>query len=71
MIKLIYSIPQEQKVSEVKWLREQKIFPGVDDFFDWRTGKAMTHIGVIVSSESALAIKLRHKLDLQDEYRQK
>ena len=71
MIKLFYSVKIEDTDSEVKWLREQKIFPSHEEHYDWLNHKKFTKIGVIVSEEQALAIKLRHKVDLQQEYKQR
>lgn len=71
MIKLVYHTTMEQEASELEWLREQKIFPAHQEGFDWKTGKAIIQFGVIVSPEQALAIKLRHKLDTQADYRQR
>ncbi len=70
MITIIYQIAPEQKDSEIAWLKEQKIFPAVTNYYDWRENKAAIKIGVIVAPDAALAIKLRHKLDLQVSYRQ-
>lgn len=71
MIKMIYTINPSEKAAELSWLRSQKIFPACENFFNWSTGKPVIKIGVIVGPEAALAIKLRHKLDTQDEYRQR
>lgn len=71
MIKMIYTIDADKKVAELEWLRDQKIFPAVEEDWDWRTSKKIVHFGVIVSPEAALTLKLRHKLDLQDDYRQR
>jgi hypothetical protein len=68
MIRIIYKIKTEDKEAELQWLKEQKIFPGVDDYVDWGTRVTMTRVGVIVTPEAALSIKLRHKLDLQIDY---
>jgi hypothetical protein len=71
MIKMIYTVDADKKAGELEWLREQKIFPAVEEDWDWRTSKKIAHFGVIVSPEAALTLKLRHKLDLQDDYRQR
>lgn len=68
MISLIYHIPPDKKDDELQWLREQKIFPAVEDYFDWIKERSFTRFGVIVSPEQALAIKLRHNLDRQADY---
>ncbi len=71
MIRMIYNVSPEEKQSEIDWLREQKIFPGIDEYYDWVKQKPMVSFGVIVSPEAALSIKLRHKLEIQDEYHQR
>lgn len=71
MIRIIYSIASEEKGQELEWLRDQKIFPAAEDAWDWKANKPIVKIGVIVSPESALAIKLRHKLEIQTDYRQR
>lgn len=71
MIKIVYHVSVEDKDQEVEWLRDQKIFPAVETAYNWVTGKPYIKIGVIVGSEAALSIKLRHKLDLQTDWRQR
>ena len=71
MITLIYHVNPEEKQAELEWLREQKIFPGCEDYYDWIKQKQLVRFGVIVSTEQALSVKLRHKLDMQENYRQK
>lgn len=68
MISLIYHTEPEDKEKELIWLREQKIFPAVEEYYDWIKGKSFARFGVIVSPEQALTIKLRHNLDKQDDY---
>jgi len=69
MIKMIYLIDPKDKATEQEWLRSQMIFPSCEDIFDWSAGKIMSHFGVIVTADVATAIKLRHKLSAQDNYR--
>jgi len=71
MITIVYYIEPAEKDAEVEWLREQKIFPAIADHWDFARGSALVKIGVIVNPEAALAIKLRHKLQLQADYRQR
>lgn len=71
MITLIYTIAPEDKESELEWLNEQKIFPSIQESYDWAQDKQILMIGMIVNPESALLIKLRHKLQFQQEYRQR
>jgi len=68
---LIYSISPKDKDAELEWLRDQKIFPGCSDSYNWTTGEIWVKIGVIVTPTAAVAIKLRHKVDVQREYKQR
>lgn len=68
MISLIYHTEPDKKQAELDWLREQKIFPAVEDYYDWIKEKTFIRFGVIVSPEQALSIKLRHNLDRQGDY---
>ena len=71
MIKMLYYVEPSQKEIELQWLHEQKVYPACQDMFDWKKGVPIIGIGVIVSPETALAIKLRHKLEIQSEYKQR
>jgi len=71
MIKLVYCIDKSEKDAEIEWLRDQKVFAAYEDFWDWKKNITVVRIGAIVGKEAALAIKLRHKLDLQTEYKQR
>jgi hypothetical protein len=71
MIKVIYTVDYTKKQEEIDWLKLQKIYPATEDRYDWATQKALVMFGVIVSPEAAMGIKLRHKLDMHTEYRQK
>jgi hypothetical protein len=71
MITIIYTVKPEERTAEVEWLKEQKIFPAITDWYDWKQNKPMIRFGVIVAPDAALAIKLRHKLDLQADYKQR
>ncbi len=68
MITIVYTIRPEERTDEIEWLREQKIFPAIEESWDWKTMKPLLKVGVIVSSAAALSIKLRHKLELQVDY---
>lgn len=68
MLKIVYQIESEQLNSELEWLRDQMIFPSTQKRYDFKTGKTYEMIGIIVSPEAALPIKLRHKLLLQETY---
>ena len=69
MHSIVYTIDPTELDSELAWLKEQKVFPAVRNDWDWFKNKPILRFGVIVGSEAALAIKLRHKLDLQKDYR--
>ena len=71
MIKMMYFVKPEEKEIELQWLHEQKVYPACQDMFDWKKGTPVIGVGVIVGPETALAIKLRHKLETQVEYRQR
>lgn len=71
MITLIYYVTLAEKNAEIEWLRNQKIYPAIADHWDWKTNTQLVKFGAIVNPESALAIKLRHKLELQADYRQR
>lgn len=71
MITLIYHTELSNKEKELEWLRQQKIYPACDDYYDWIKNKTYARFGVIVSSSQALLIKLRHKLDTQETYKQR
>jgi hypothetical protein len=75
MIKIIYTVKFEKKQSEISWLKMQGICPATEDELYWPYNEPeptyRTKIGIIVDNDAALAIKLRHNLDLQLDYRQK
>lgn len=71
MITIVYHVEVDMQATELEWLRSQKIFPAYEQQYDWNLNKSVIKIGVIVSSEQALAVKLRHKLDKQEDYRQR
>lgn len=68
MIKMIYTISIEEKQAELEWLKDQSIFPACETCYIWPQNKICVRFGMIVSPDAALAIKLRHKLDLQEVY---
>lgn len=65
MITIRYHVNKNDRSAELEWLLEQKIYPSVRDWDN------VSEFGMIVSPEAAVAIKLRHKLDTQTEYRQR
>lgn len=71
MITIIYHVPVEKKDDELEWLRDQKIFPGIQDTWDWDTRLPVVQFACIVSPAAAMTIKLRHKLDIQVDYKQR
>lgn len=71
MITIVYTVTREQKESELEWLREQKIFPSVAEGYEWTSRTSVYHIGCIVNPTAAVAIKMRHKLDIQVDYKQR
>ena len=71
MIKMLYTVSPALKEIELQWLRDQKVYPACQDLFDWKAGIPLVGFGVLVNPETALAIKLRHKLDMQTEYKQR
>lgn len=71
MITIIYTVPVSHKAAELEWLREQKIFPSCQDWWDWDKNEQVIKFGMIVNPDAALAVKLRHKLDVQQDYRQR
>ena len=71
MITLIYTIDPDKRTEEMDWLNDQKVFPAMEDAWDWRVNKPIIKVGVIVGPETALTIKLRHKLEMQVDYKQR
>jgi hypothetical protein len=71
MIQVIYTIPPDRKEEEVEWLRSQKIYPGVEDQYDWMNCRPVTKIAVIVTPDVAMWIKLRNNLDYQEHWTRK
>jgi len=68
VIKFIYEVSKEQKDEELQWLRSNRIYPATEEKYDWAKNKETLLIAVIVSSEQAILIKLRHNVIYQDEY---
>jgi hypothetical protein len=74
MISIIYHIKPEDRDAELEWLRDQKIFPSMEEAYRFNDKGEFVRqlmIGVIVSPAAALNIKLRHNLDMQKDYRQR
>jgi hypothetical protein len=68
MLKIIYTIDPSEKVAEIEWLNELKVYPVSEETYNWDNGKIVIKIGAIVDSKTALLIKLRHKLQFQSNY---
>lgn len=66
MFKITYITTLDKKDNELAWLKSVKVYPAYRDIF--RNGTIVAAFGVIVNDETALTIKLRHKLDTQQEY---
>lgn len=71
MIKLIYVIEIYEREAETTWLYEQKIYPTIVESYNWDKQRMLLKVGMIVSPDSALAVKLRHPLQFQSEYKQR
>lgn len=72
MYRLTYFVDKDQADNELEWLRDQKIFPSLQDAWDWKRECAMTRFGVIVDEGALLTIKLRtNRVESVEGYRQK
>lgn len=71
MISLIYIVDPKDVDDEKEFLRDMKVYPACENYFDWIKGKNYVKFGVIVSPEAALSIKLRHVILSQKEYVQR
>lgn len=71
MVKILYRVAASEKEKELAWLHNQKIFPAVQEVWDWTqiTPLKLYRFGVIVGSEAALSIRLRHNIESQSEYK--
>jgi hypothetical protein len=61
MITLIYTIDPDKRTEEMDWLNDQKVFPAMEDAWDWRVNKPIIKVGVIVSPETALEMQVDYK----------
>ncbi len=68
MIKLSYTVPVTEKETELAWLKEQQIFAASTIRYNWEKGAEEALIGMIVTNDVAMMIKLKHKLDVQIPY---
>jgi len=71
MIKLIYFIDTESEKEEIEWLKSIRVYPVVEKSYDWEKHKYHLRVGMIVPPDTALLIKLRHPLKLQENYKQR
>ena len=71
MIRIIYFIDAEDQKDEIEWLKSIRVYPAVEKSYDWDKHKYHVKIGMIVSPDVALLIKLRHPLKLQEHYTQR
>jgi hypothetical protein len=67
----MYLIKPEEAAVEKQWLNSMQVYPAMQQYFDWIQNKMYERVGVIVSDDTALAIKLRHPLQFQVDYRQR
>jgi hypothetical protein len=68
MISIVYSVEVDKAKDEKEWLRLQKISAACEVDYDFVKQRNMARFGMIVNSDSALAVKLRHNLDRQYKY---
>jgi hypothetical protein len=68
MHRITYLIPVADKDAELEWLREVKVFPAVQRYWDFDNDKEVYLIGAIVDDETVISIKLKRKLRSQDRY---
>jgi hypothetical protein len=67
----MYLIKTHEADSEKEWLNSMQVYPAMQTYINWVQDTIHVRVGVIVSEDTALAIKLRHPLQFQAEYRQK
>lgn len=71
MIKLMYLIKTADADIEKQWLNSMQVYPAMETYTNFIQNTIHVRVGVIVSEDTALAIKLRHPLQFQAEYRQR
>jgi hypothetical protein len=69
MITIVYSVEPERAEDEMEWLRLQKVTASFEMDYDWVKDKPVVRFVMIVNPDAALAIKLRHNLDMQFQYK--
>jgi hypothetical protein len=70
MITIIYAVKPQFAEAEKEWLKEQKIYPAVQNHWD-NAGNPTVRFAMILPPDTAMLVKLRHKLDLQKDYFQR
>lgn len=68
---LIYVIKPEDKEAELEWLHDQKIYPAIEEAWDWTKNLPILKVGMIVSPETASLVVLRHNTQFQQDYKQR
>lgn len=72
MFKVTYLVYKDVFNDEIEWLNEQKIFPALQDAWDWKKELPMVRIGVIIDEGALLSLKLRSsKIEHVEKYRQR
>lgn len=71
LIKLMYTIEPDRLADETAWLKELKVYPSVEPYFDWIQNIHYVRFGMIVSPEAAVSIKMRHPVQFQSNYQGK
>lgn len=72
MFKITYLVYKDEADDEIEWLKDQKIFPALQDAWDWKKELPMVRIGVIVDEGALLTLKLRtSRIEHQEKYRQR
>lgn len=69
MIKLTYNVSLQESDNEMGWLKGMKVFPATRLVLS--KGRIRCAFGMIVDSETASVIKLKHAIVFQEEYHQK
>lgn len=70
MITIVYAVKPQLAEAEKEWLKEQKIYPAVQDSWD-SAGNPTVRFAMILPPDTAMLVKLRHKIDLQKNYFQR
>jgi len=72
MFKVTYLVYKDVFDDEIEWLNEQKIFPALQDTWDWKKELPMVRIGAIIDEGALLSLKLRSsRIEHVEKYRQR